>query len=242
MTVPLTHREVSEGRLVERYVAGSLGGLERDRFEDHLLACDVCQADIRAGAAIRAELATDAAAVPRAKARRRWLVPVALAAAAIVAIAVFVPRRGDSRLTALGRIIEPPIYLGVELRGAPQRADSLFDAAMTAYAAHDYAAAASGLEQALSAGVDSAPSLFFLGASRLVTDQPDAAAAAFRGVIALGESPYLPEAHYYLAKSLLREGKADVALRELRMVQSSDSTVVAGAVALADSITRLVKR
>lgn len=220
-------------------MAGSLVGPERDRFEDHLLACDVCQADIRAGAAIRAELAPDVAAVPRPKSRLRWLVPVGLAAA-VVALVVFLPR-GDSRLIAFGRIIEPPIYLGVELRGAPSPPDSLFAIAMAAYAAHDYPAAASGLERALAAGVDSAPALFFLGASQMVTDRLDAAAAAFRGVIALGDSPYLPEAHYYFAKVLLREGKADAALRELRAVPPANGPVAPAAAALADSITGLAR-
>lgn len=242
MTGPLTHGEVSEGRLVERYVSGSLGGAERDRFEDHLLACALCQADIRAGAVIRAELATDVPAVPRPKSRPGWLVPVGLAAAATVALVLFMPRRGDSRLIALGRIVEPPIYLGIELRGTPSPPDALFDSAMSAYAAHEYAAAASGLEQALATGADSAPALFFLGASQLITGRLEAALAAFRGVIALGDSPYLPEAHYYLAKVLLREGKADAALRELRAVPPADSTLAANAAALADSITRLVQR
>jgi hypothetical protein len=61
-------------------------------------------------------------------------------------------------------------------------------------------------------------------------------------VIALGDTPYLPEAHYYLAKALLRSGDGDAALRELGAVRSADTVVAASATALADSIRRLSKR
>jgi len=120
--------------------------------------------------------------------------------------------------------------------------DSIFDAAMVAYGDGAYAAAARGLVRALAAGVDSAPAVFFLGASELMTGRPDDAATAFRRVLALGDTPYRAEAHYYLAKALLRKGKAGPALRELRAVPPGDFPIAESAAALADTVTRLGKR
>jgi len=64
----------------------------------------------------------------------------------------------------------------------------------------------------------------------------------YESVIALGDSPYLAEARYYLAKALLRSGDTEAALRELRAVPAADTAVAASASALADSVGSLRKR
>ena len=237
----LTCDAVAERGLAERYVAGRLrDGADLEAFEAHLLVCDAFREEVRLGLTVRAELPAAASG----RGRRAWLIGVGLAVAAGLATVTVLRPGGGDRVRSLGTIRQPPIYLGVPIREAPTPIDSLFNAAMRAYAAGDYATATAGLERALAAGVDSAPApaLFFLGASRLVTGQAAAASDAFRRVIALGDTPYLPEAHYYLAKALLTEGKGGAAVRELRAVAAADSAVAASAAALADSVTRLLKR
>jgi len=136
----------------------------------------------------------------------------------------------------LGRVTQPPIYLGVPVRQAPARPDSVFDVAMSAYQLGDYAEATAGLEAALAAGVDPAPAQFFLGASLLMLDRDREAAAAFEAVIAVGESPYLAEGRYYLAKVLLRSGDVAGALTQLSATSGGDSEIIALSRSLADSI------
>lgn len=232
----LTCEVAAEHGLVERYVAARLSDqAELVPFETHLLTCEHCREEVRLGLAVRAELAVQ----ERRQPRRAW--PFGLAFAAAIAALLLVRLNGNG-VRALGAVREPPLYLGVAVRGAPALADSLFDAAMTAYNHGDYSAAAAGLELALARGGDSVPALFFLGSSRLVTGRPSAAADALGRAIALGESPYSDEARYYLAKALLREGNAAAALRELQAVPAVDSAVAALATALADSVRGLTRR
>ena len=115
----------------------------------------------------------------------------------------------------------------------------MFNAAMVAYSTGDYRGAESGLEAALAAGVDPAPANFFRGASLLMLDRDREAADAFYAVIPAGESPYLAEAHYYLAKALLRMGDADGALAQLASSASGETEVAALSLALADSVAAL---
>ena len=231
---------VAERGLVERYVAGRLSDEEGlGALETHLLTCEACREELRIAVVVRAE----SSALGQSK-RRPWaLVGVGLALAAGLAALVVVRSGGNAGdVRALGLVAQAPLYLGVAVRGSIAPGDSLFDAAMVAYGDGDYTAAARGLARALAAGMDSAPAAFFLGASELMTGRPDDAATAFRRVIALGDTPYRAEAHYYLAKALLHQGKAGPALRELQQVPPSDSPIAESAAALADTITRLGKR
>ena len=235
MTQPLSCRDVAERGLVERYVARRLSEADGlSEFEAHLVGCRRCQEDVRLAMTVRTELAAR-------RPRRLWPLWLGLAAAAGIAGVVVLRGKGPDVRT-LGTVRDAPLYLGVAVRAAPTPADSLFERAMTAYTGGNYGAAATELARALAAGSDSAPALFFLGASELMTGRPAAAADALRRVIALGDTPYLPEAHYYLAKALLHAGDGDAALRELGAVRSADTVVAASATALADSIRRLRKR
>jgi len=58
--------------------------------------------------------------------------------------------------------------------------------------------------------------VFFLGISHLMLGQDDAAIAGLRATIALGDSPYLEEAHWYLAKAFLRRNDLRAAETQLR--------------------------
>ncbi len=236
----LTCEDVATRGLVERYVAGRVrDDADQTAFETHVLTCERCREDVRLALLLRAELA--APVRWRRHRRRTWPLGVGLAVAASVTALVLLRPYGAG-VRALGGVRDAPIYLGVAVRGSPTPADSLFDAAMTAYNSGDYPGAAAALQRVLAAGADSAPALFFLGVSRLLTDRAAEAADAFRLVVALGDSPYLSEAHYYLAKALLRQGNRAAALRELRAVPTVDKQVAAAAAALADSIRSTERR
>jgi|SRR5690348_10594351 len=233
----LSCAQVAERELIERYVAGRLtdeSGLAD--FEAHLLTCAECREEVRLGLAIRARLATPVAR----RSRGPWLVGAGLAAAGIAGL--LLGRGGNGKIRPLGNVTDPPIYLGVAVRSAATTSDSAFDAAMDAYAARDYRAAATGLDRALASGADSAPALFFLGASRMMSNDPRAAAAAFARVLGLGESPYAPESHYYLAKIDLQAGDVQAALRELQAVGRANEPTAGRAAALADSVRSVIKR
>jgi TolA-binding protein len=118
-------------------------------------------------------------------------------------------------LSVLARA-EAPAYLpATQLRAAPSEAAERFDAAMRRYVDGDYAGAIPGLRVAAGLRADAPQYAFFLGACQLLTDQIDLAVADFQRAIALGESPFLEEAHFYLAKARLRQGNLPAARNEL---------------------------
>jgi len=240
--------EFVAGFVIERYVAGQLSESETVAFEEHLLVCDRCQRELTLAVAVREALPAaetppeQADAEPVTIRRLPWRgmgVAITLAAAAVATILILPRGRVSGPVAELGRVTQPPIYLGVPVRQAPARPDSVFGAAMSAYTAGDYSEAVAGLEAALAAGSDPAPSQFFRGASLLLLDRDRDAAGAFEAVVTAGESPYLAEAHYYLAKTLLRSGDAEGALAQLESASSADSEIAALSRALADSVTAL---
>ncbi len=255
----LTCEQARERDLARRYVARDLPAEEEADFERHFLQCPDCQRDIELDVTIRrslrAEPASTPAGAPRgvpygspagslsAVLRRRWVVigSGALAAAAVVLLVLRFQAAAD-RYAPLGAVAEPPIYLGVQVRGGADRGAARFQAAMDAYAERRYAVAAAGLEAALAAGVDVAPAEFFRAASLLMLNRPGEAVEAYNKVVALGETPYLTESHYYLAKALLRLGRADEAREELRRAAARGGDVGAQATALADSVEAWSRR
>jgi len=242
VTAPLTCAQVDARALVERYVADTLtdeGG--RADFEAHVLVCPRCQDEIRVAMAVRAELAPVTTRARRGQ--RVW--PLGLGIAVAAGVAAMILSRASERSTRwqdLGAVPAAPIYLGVAVRGTPVRGDSLFALAMKAYDDHRYDAATTGLRTALVAGADSAPAEFFLGAALLMGDRAPEAGAAFARVIALGDTPYLGEAHLYRAKALLRQGGGAAALAELHAITPNSNAVGAWARALAASVESRMRR
>ena len=86
---------------------------------------------------------------------------------------------------------------------------------MELYGKADYAGALPILKEAASLDSESPGPQFFAGICELLQGQPGEAAASFQRVIALGESPYLEKAQFYLAKALLRKGDLTGAARAL---------------------------
>lgn len=111
--------------------------------------------------------------------------------------------------------VSPPVYRPATLRSTPSPAVQRFRQAMESYGRGDYGEALPGLEEA--AGLDaSLPQVhFFLGACYLFSGHVERAIGAWRATVGLGESAYLEEAHFYLAKALLRAGDTAGARAEL---------------------------
>jgi Flp pilus assembly protein TadD len=86
---------------------------------------------------------------------------------------------------------------------------------MTQYARGDYRGAITGLRAAARLDPDAAHAAFFLGISCVLSGQHDEGIRALRQTIQLGDSPFLEEAHFYLAKALLQRNDSVSARQEL---------------------------
>jgi tetratricopeptide (TPR) repeat protein len=112
--------------------------------------------------------------------------------------------------------VRPPPYAAVVLRSPHDEAAAKFDAAMGLYVKSDYRGAVQGLEAAIALRPDVPQYAFFLGVCYLLTERTDPAVAEFQKAIAMGESAYLEEAHFYLAKARLRQADIAAAREELQ--------------------------
>jgi TolA-binding protein len=246
MNESTTSHAVDGPTLAAQYVSDRLPEAERVAFEDHFVACAECQREVQLAAAIRAAHREPVAAVeiapPRVRARYAPRLIAGVALAAGIAAIVIARSAPSAALTALGDVLEPPVYLGIAVRGTPGRADSVFSVAMNAYVARKYSDSVDGLRAALAAGQDSVPTEFFLGASLLLSGDSRGAAATFNRVVAKGETPYLDEAQLYEAKALLRLGRGREALAVLAQHKPTDSVLAGTLSALSDSVTRAIAR
>lgn len=228
-----------DGDALHGYVAGTLSPEETEDFEVHLLGCRECQADVREGAALSVALGSE-----KGSAFRRPLLPVALiaGAAALVAAVVLWP---SGRLERLGTVMEAPAFVGIAVRADGDSATLLADRAMRVYQAGDWSRAAELLDRALRS--DPEPALhFFRGVSLLMADDPEAARLPLAAALVPPDGPYAPEAHFYLAKALLRLGRGQEALAHLDAAAADRGTAPGGvadhAAALADSVRRVLGR
>lgn len=238
---PLAHLDAST---VASYVEKRLSPAETAAVEAHLAECESCRKEI---------VQLDGILRPRPRSRRVIVATFAAAAAALLLIVV--PRAlrfgGDSReqsltdsttlrIRALGDVAQAPIYLGVSVRAPSEQETRLFVSGMRAYTAARYADAETDLRAARVAGVEGPAATFFLGASHLMLGDASSAADEFARVIAMGQTPYLAEAHYYRAKALLRLDQFSDAVTELeRSVQAGDESIQSIARSLRDSLRLL---
>jgi tetratricopeptide (TPR) repeat protein len=133
-----------------------------------------------------------------------------------------VPTRPVAEVPSLMALaaVQPPSYTPPTLRSVPDDSERRFREAMRLYAKGDFAAAKAGLEQAARGNPEASDIAFFLGVCSLLTDDTAAAVEQLRRTVALGDSPYLEEAHFYLAKAHLRRGELRAAEIELvRMIE-----------------------
>lgn len=220
--------DIRKRELIERYLVGALNESEQEAFERHYFECAECfealkdyrdlQAELqRMGPSIRAEPL-------RGSGLRPWFLP-ASAAIAVLVLALGLwqwfpweirpsPSTMIPSLNALARL-EPPPYTPATLRGSGDDARRQFREAMNHYVEGDYGAAIPGLLSASKLDANAPDISFFLGICHLLEDQTDAGAESLRKTVDLGDSPYLEEAHFYLAKAFLQQADLASAKAEL---------------------------
>jgi len=118
------------------------------------------------------------------------------------------------RIELLARI-EPPEYEAV---AAGAKSSPGFRAAMEHYRKRDYAGAILGLRAATQAQPQSVEAQFYLAICLLLTNDRLAGIQELQTVIAAGDTPYLEQSHFYLAKALLGDRNISAAERELRKI------------------------
>jgi tetratricopeptide (TPR) repeat protein len=239
----MTCEEIKQSDLMEQYLLGRLDPAARDDFDRHLFECDECFERLQTVRALRRELAATAA-VRRAEPRRanrgwiwKWALVPTFATLVIVSVLVW-PRAlppalpppatstgqptGGSvtsppatvSLAELGRF-QPPTFAAGSLRGIDDDATARFREGMKHYAQGDYRGAIVGLRAAVRLDPAAAHATFFLGVAHLLAGQLEPGIGALRQTIGLGDSPYLEEAHFYLAKAFLQNNDPAGARQEL---------------------------
>ena len=120
------------------------------------------------------------------------------------------------RLSELGRV-RAPRYQPPRLRGAGA-GDAHFERGMSHYVEGRYHAAIPELRLAATRAPALLERPFYLGASYLMAGDADRALDQLQVVIAAGESAYLEEARFLVAKALVRNGDLAGARRQLDAV------------------------
>lgn len=126
------------------------------------------------------------------------------------------PRRSEV-LARLARVT-PPLYAARTFRGVGDEADQLFEQGMQQYVAGNFGAATPTLHQAAAEDPSRTDIAFFLAASELMEHRYAAATAGFEGVISRGDTPFVEEAHFYLAKACIGLGEVERARSALDAV------------------------
>lgn len=237
----MTCEDVDNGEIVERYLRDDLSPETREEFEQHYFECDRCFGLLQTYRTMRVELSRSRSGtwhdVQATSWVRRW---GWLPAAAVVVMTTSLvmwrsaadtplpPDRGTPAAPAappesappsviladLARV-EPPAFVAGRLRGVQDEATARYEDAMRHYQQREYPAAAAGLAAAAKLDPEAPHILFFLGISHLMAAEPDAAIAALRRTIALGDSAFAEDAYFFLAKSYLQQRDVPAAERAL---------------------------
>jgi tetratricopeptide (TPR) repeat protein len=238
--------QVAADGIAEKYLLGELDEAQCQAYEQHYFECASCYEELRTYSLLQATLETNGPGPavreeqPRKLPAWRW---VWLPATAIVLLAVSTtvwwrgpqPSPSPSATTAVQAPrpqpaapplpaislaylahFEPPPYKPMTLRGATDEADKRFRGAMKQYAAGDFGSALRGLRAASELKPQAPRIIFFLGICHLLLGQTDAAIVELRRTIAIGDSAFQEEAHFYLAKAYLRNQDLPAAREELR--------------------------
>jgi tetratricopeptide (TPR) repeat protein len=229
--------------IIEKYLSGRLGAAEQEEFEVHYFSCAKCRERLQVSRLLQEKLWEHGDKIlPRRKAshrawvrRRVWVFSAGAVALIVAAAALWWqfmgPGRGaagmkeiPSSLIMLSRF-EPPTYIPPALRGAKDDAAERFGLGMTNYVEGRYGEAISDLRAAAGLNPNRAGIRFFLGICLLLAEQTDAGIEELKAAIGLGDSAYLEEAHFYLAKAYLGKGDIGGAKRELNWVLESGSNL-----------------
>jgi tetratricopeptide (TPR) repeat protein len=229
--------------IIEKYLTGRLDEAEKEEFEAHYFSCSKCRERVQVSRLLQEKLWEQGEKIlPQAQKpygarirRRVWAISAAAMVLIIAAAALWWQFRGPGRapagtkeipssLTMLARI-EPPAYILPALRGAADEAAERFRLGMMSYVKSRYGEAVPDLRAAAELNPNRASIRFFLGICLLLTEKTDAGIEELKAAIGLGDSAYLEEAHFYLAKAFLAKGDVDGAKRELNWVQEKGSNL-----------------
>jgi tetratricopeptide (TPR) repeat protein len=236
--------QVTKEEITEKYLLGRLTEAEQGAFELHFFECERCFEEVESLRVLQTELRRAASAIREQAPGRKnlfwrwaWAQAAALAIFFVVGIVWWigrpkvapveppspvvhiptpkpVPQASVPSLAELAQV-RPPEYAPGVLRGVQDEAMQRFRASMRDYVKGNYAAAIPGLRAASKLNPQASDTSFFLGICYLLTDQTDAAIKQLRRTAELGDSPYLEETHFYLAKCSLRKGDLRTARNEL---------------------------
>jgi tetratricopeptide (TPR) repeat protein len=135
--------------------------------------------------------------------------------------------------------VEPAPYEPLTFRTVPDEATRRFQQGMESYRRADYPAAIVDLQAAAALEPDAAHVRFFLGVSLLLAGDAEGAGESLRATVALGDSPYLEEAHLYLARMFLRQSNPAAAEEQLNRAIALDGSHRDEARRLLDQIRRV---
>jgi len=228
--------QIEKEEVIEAYLTGKLDRDRQEEFETHYFGCSKCLEKLQVSRLLQEKLWEKGEAIlpkrekpqPVQDRHRAWVVSAAAVMLVVAAAALWWRFGGPGRtpggiegvsssLKLLARF-EPPLYVPLTLRGAQDEATERFRMGMGYYQDGRYAEAITELRAA--AGLDPGrPGIrFFLGICLLLTEQVDAGTEELKATVALGDSAYLEEAHFYLAKAWLAKGNTRAAKEELNWV------------------------
>jgi tetratricopeptide (TPR) repeat protein len=249
--------EVDREEIIERYVMGALDDSQRDAFEEHYFGCEECFQKLQTCRTVQSAVRQDEQKIRaegRVRASPRMLWPaIALAAAGFIAfvalhqnppappVAKYVapPQpSGPDPLIAMAHF-DPPPYQAQTMRDAGSPAQSPFIGAMKDYTAGRYEQALPGLRAATEKDPQDAAYRFFLGVSYLLAGQTEKGIAVLQAVIASGDTPFLNEAWFYLAKAHLSRRDQAAARLDLEHVISLHRDLAPEAQALLNELSSL---
>jgi tetratricopeptide (TPR) repeat protein len=218
--------QIERDEIIEKYLTGRLDRTAQEEFEAHWFGCPECKQKLLVSRMVQEKLwekgdklvSQTHKPIPVRVGRKAWIYSAAAAVLIIAAAALWWqlgrPRRpqagtaGTSSSLLMLASIKPPPYIPPALRGAQDEAAERFRLGMALYQEGRYDAAIPDLLGAADLNPKGAGIRFFLGICLLLTGQTDSGIGELQAAISLGESVYLEEAHFYLAKALL--GKGDV--------------------------------
>lgn len=219
--------------VAERYLQGGLDEVTASAWEEHYFGCDECFARLKDLRVLRGELDRTRRDLEKARPSRPAL-PFALAAA-LVGIAaagafwfsrsrqgpVAAPPAAVSILANLPAVEAPP-WTPLLLRGPEDDTVRRFHSSMEPYAKGDWVGALPLLREAARLDPTAPGPRFYGGACALLLGGTAEAIEELKKVVALGDTPYLEEARFYLARALLESGDLPAAREELKRVVEQD--------------------
>jgi hypothetical protein len=263
---------VKTSGLGEAYLSGRLSESEMEEYERHLFECDRCTGELETLREIQAALSGPLREPLRAEAHPAWRrrTAWALAAAAVVVAVVGISRwtrnaateersAATTEIVSSGSVtpgsaeatatdwekvadIRPAPYKETILRDGGSPAGNAFREGMGFYARGDFARAIPSLRSAAALDTHDAGAPFFLGVAQLMTGHTEDATASLQSCLARGDSPYVEEAHLYIARAFLRGGGVAAAAEELEAVIGFHGDFEAEARRLLETVRRTPAR